>query len=164
MAIQALDPRKRPVPGAVEPSEDELIRLLVARVSGDCVDGCPPHAEGLPGAEEIILDVDLDGARYLLIRMPKAEQPRVQLSPRELEIVRMVAQGHPNKVIADVLSISCWTVSTYLRRVFAKLGVGSRAAMVARMMETKSNPPATGSRVASIGSRAYADASQRETR
>jgi DNA-binding CsgD family transcriptional regulator len=154
MAIQALDTRKRPVPVAVEPSEDELVRLLVARVTGDCGDGCPPKPEGLPGAEEIILDVDLDGARYLLIRMPRVQRPRVQLSPRELEIVRMVAQGHPNKIIADVLSISCWTVSTYLRRIFAKLGVGSRAAMVARMMETKSNSPATGSRVASAGSRA----------
>ena len=45
----------------------------------------------------------------------------------------MVAQGHPNKIIADVLNISSWTVCTHLRRVFAKLGVGARAAMVARM-------------------------------
>ncbi len=47
----------------------------------------------------------------------------------------MVAKGHPNKVIADVLNISSWTVCTHLRRIFAKLGVGSRAAMVARMLE-----------------------------
>jgi hypothetical protein len=31
------------------------------------------------------------------------------------------------------LNISSWTVCTHLRRVFAKLGVGSRAAMVARV-------------------------------
>jgi two-component system, NarL family, nitrate/nitrite response regulator NarL len=30
--------------------------------------------------------------------------------------------------------ISSWTVNTYLRRIFAKLGVTSRAAMVARLM------------------------------
>jgi DNA-binding CsgD family transcriptional regulator len=47
----------------------------------------------------------------------------------------MEAKGHPNKVIADVLSISMWTVCTHLRRVFAKLGVGSRAAMVAQLSE-----------------------------
>ena len=58
-----------------------------------------------------------------------------QLSPREQEIVRMVAKGHPNKVIADVLNISSWTVCTHLRRIFAKLGVGSRAAMVAQLLE-----------------------------
>ena len=59
----------------------------------------------------------------------------LSLSPREREIVRMVAQGRQNKVIAAVLNISSWTVSTYIRRIFAKLGVGSRAAMVAKLLE-----------------------------
>jgi DNA-binding CsgD family transcriptional regulator len=81
--------------------------------------------------EEIILDLEVDGARYLLVRLPKPLQVPVQLSPREREIVRLVAQGHSNKIIAAVLSISSWTVSTHMRRIFAKLGVGSRAAMVA---------------------------------
>ena len=84
-------------------------------------------------AEEILFDVEVDGIRYLLIRMPKIE--KTHLSPREQEIVRMVAEGHPNKVIADVLNISSWTVCTHLRRIFAKLGVGSRAAMVARLLD-----------------------------
>jgi hypothetical protein len=47
----------------------------------------------------------------------------------------MVADGHSNKIIADVLNISSWTVCTHVRRIFAKLGVGSRAAMVARLIE-----------------------------
>jgi len=85
-------------------------------------------------AEEILVDVELDGTRYLLMRVHKPEE-RVQLSPREQEIVRMVAGGHPNKIIASVLNISSWTVCTYLRRIFAKLGVNSRAAMVARTSE-----------------------------
>src|SRR5439155_26470152 len=76
----------------------------------------------------------LDGTRYLLMRLHKSEE-RVQLSPREQEIVRMVAGGHPNKIIASVLNISSWTVCTYLRRIFAKLGVTSRAARVARTSE-----------------------------
>ena len=77
----------------------------------------------------------MDGSRYLLLRIPKPNRVRIQLSPREQEIVRMVAKGHPNKVIADVLNISSWTVCTHLRRIFAKLGVGSRAAMVAQLLE-----------------------------
>jgi DNA-binding CsgD family transcriptional regulator len=139
MAMQALDPRKRPASRHVEPSVDELVRLLVDRANCEDGDACGQRPEDCPPeAEAIVLDLELDGARYLLVRMPKTDRPRVQLSPREQEIVRMVALGHPNKVIADVLSISTWTVCTYLRRIFAKLGVGSRAAMVARMMETKS--------------------------
>lgn len=34
-----------------------------------------------------------------------------------------------------MLNISAWTVCTHLRRIFAKLGVGSRAAMVAELLE-----------------------------
>jgi two-component system nitrate/nitrite response regulator NarL len=85
--------------------------------------------------EEVLVDTEVDGSRYLLLRMRRIECARIQLSPREHEIVRMVAKGHPNKVIADVLNISSWTVCTHLRRIFAKLGVGSRAAMVAQLLE-----------------------------
>ncbi len=76
-----------------------------------------------------------DGPRGLLVR-PQARSPNAKdlLSPRELEIARLVAVGHPNKVIADVLEISSWTVGTHLRRIFAKLNVPSRAAMVARLL------------------------------
>jgi DNA-binding CsgD family transcriptional regulator len=86
-------------------------------------------------AEEVLVDTEVDGVRYLLVRMRRTGANRIQLSPREQEVVRMVAKGHPNKVIADVLNISSWTVCTHLRRIFAKLGVGSRAAMVAQLLE-----------------------------
>lgn len=86
-------------------------------------------------AEEIIFDTEVEGIRYLLVRLPRSNQLPTNLSPREQEIVRMVALGHPNKIIAAVLNISSWTVCTHLRRIFAKLGVTSRAAMVARLLE-----------------------------
>lgn len=54
------------------------------------------------------------------------------LSARELQIATLVALGCPNKQIADKLHISEWTVATYLRRVFAKLHVDTRAAMTYR--------------------------------
>lgn len=85
--------------------------------------------------EQVLVDTEVGGVRYLLVRMRPPECNRIQLSPREREIVRMVAKGHPNKVIADVLNISSWTVCTHLRRIFAKLGVGSRAAMVAQLLD-----------------------------
>jgi DNA-binding CsgD family transcriptional regulator len=107
-----------------------LLQMLVETCASR--DNCSSVRQQSGETEEILLDVELDGARYLLIRLPKSEE-RAQLSPREQEIVRMVAGGHPNKAIASVLNISSWTVCTYLRRIFAKLGVNSRAAMVARM-------------------------------
>lgn len=86
-------------------------------------------------ADWVILDIEVDGARYLLLRVSESQVP---LSPRELEIARMVARGYPNKTIASVLDISTWTVASHLRRVFSKLGVSSRAAMVARLLEDAS--------------------------
>jgi DNA-binding CsgD family transcriptional regulator len=64
--------------------------------------------------------------------------PAADLSAREREIVRLVAAGLPNKAIGDVLGISPWTVSSYLRRLFAKCGVRSRAALVAAVMQSES--------------------------
>jgi DNA-binding CsgD family transcriptional regulator len=55
-----------------------------------------------------------------------------RLSGRELQIAMLVAQGYATKNIAYRLQISEWTVATYLRRVYAKLDVDNRAAMVYR--------------------------------
>lgn len=49
-----------------------------------------------------------------------------RLSEREVEIVRLVSEGHPNKQIARVLSISEETVKAHLKSIFGKLDVADR--------------------------------------
>jgi DNA-binding CsgD family transcriptional regulator len=120
---------------AVRASDRKLAGLeaLVRRLVSDSIGDEPQAAErGMSRADLVILDVEVDGVRCLLLRIPEAQSP---LSPREFEIARMVAKGYPNKTIASVLDISSWTVASHLRRVFSKLGVSSRAAMVARLLE-----------------------------
>jgi two-component system, NarL family, nitrate/nitrite response regulator NarL len=90
------------------------------------------HADGR--IEELLLDTEIDGARYTLTRSYAADAD-MSLSPREREIARLVAKGLPNKTIGAVLGISSWTVATHLRRIFTKLSVPSRAAMVATLAE-----------------------------
>lgn len=122
---------------SVEPQQgglDQVVRTLAGLIDIANRGRVPMEPSGNP-VEEVLVDTEVDGARYLLLRMRRPGLNRIQLSPREQEIVRMVAKGHPNKVIADVLNISSWTVCTHLRRIFAKLGVGSRAAMVAQLLE-----------------------------
>lgn len=68
------------------------------------------------------------------------------LTARELQIATLVAIGKPNKKIASQLRISEWTVATHLRRIFAKLGVRSRAAMVFRCAGIVDNDRGTHSR------------------
>jgi DNA-binding CsgD family transcriptional regulator len=98
-----------------------------------------PPTPGSPpaGWREVILG----GRRYRLIPLGQDAGARTDEEPvtnlltaRELQIVALVAQGRVNKQIADDLQISEWTVSTHLRRIFAKLGVDTRAAMVSRCL------------------------------
>lgn len=56
------------------------------------------------------------------------------LSPKERQIADLVAQGRTTKEIATELGLSRFTVSSYLRRIFAKLNVRSRAEMVAVLL------------------------------
>ncbi len=86
--------------------------------------------------QEIVLRVNIDNVCYTLLRTAQeAPDETVHLSPRECEIIRLVTKGHPNKRIAAVLDISPWTVATHMRRIFIKLGVNSRAQMVAKIMK-----------------------------
>jgi DNA-binding CsgD family transcriptional regulator len=58
------------------------------------------------------------------------------LSRREREVLAQVAAGKTNREIADVLTISQHTVGRHLENIFAKLGVTTRAAAIARAYET----------------------------
>ncbi len=86
-------------------------------------------------------ELKVAGRRYRLVLVDPEETAETPssivelLTPRELQIVALVAAGNVNKQVADVLRISEWTVSTHLRRIFAKLGVDTRAAMVSRCLE-----------------------------
>jgi DNA-binding NarL/FixJ family response regulator len=60
-----------------------------------------------------------------------AAAPVQPLTPREIEILALVAEGLANKQIAVRLGISDHTVKTHLAALFAKLGVSSRAEAVA---------------------------------
>jgi DNA-binding NarL/FixJ family response regulator len=88
------------------------------------------------------MEVMMEGCRYRLVpadaaaNQTSAAAPDAHsidpLTPRETQIARLVADGFVNKEIAAKLEISEWTVSTHMRRIFAKLGVETRAAMVLR--------------------------------
>jgi DNA-binding NarL/FixJ family response regulator len=56
--------------------------------------------------------------------------PEETLSPREIEVLELVAKGTSNKQIAKALWISETTVKTHLLHIFDKLGVADRTAAV----------------------------------
>jgi DNA-binding CsgD family transcriptional regulator len=60
-----------------------------------------------------------------------APRPSHGLTPRELEVVRLVAAGRSNREVADALSISVDTVKRHLTNVLGKLDLPSRSALTA---------------------------------
>jgi DNA-binding NarL/FixJ family response regulator len=60
-----------------------------------------------------------------------AETAAGDLTPRELEVLRLLAQGRTNQEIAETLFISLRTATTHVTNILAKLGLDSRTAAAA---------------------------------
>ena len=71
-------------------------------------------------------------ARRLLTRFvpPTASRPDTGLSARELEVLNLITRGFTFDEISRLLSVSSHTVSTYVKRIYAKLEVGSKTEAV----------------------------------
>lgn len=81
------------------------------------------HAGGSPISPMI--------ARCLLRHFQPPVMPdRVELSEREHQVLALITHGHSMMKIAEVLQVSPWTVQTYGRRIYVKLGVRSKAAAI----------------------------------
>lgn len=95
---------------------DEIVRALVAATSGG--------AYVQPSLAKPLL------ARYVTAGSGQEEQGAIQLTPRQLQLLRALAAGRANKELAHDLGITEATVKGYLKDLYAKLGVTSRAGAV----------------------------------
>lgn len=81
--------------------------------------------------------LQINGQTYAIVKAKEALD-RIQshlskiLSERELQVAALVALGYSNQQVADRLKVSEWSISTNIRRIFIKLGVKNRAAMISR--------------------------------
>ncbi|CDX24263.1 Respose regulatory protein [Mesorhizobium sp. ORS 3324] len=65
---------------------------------------------------------------------PDENQPRATLSPREAEVLALLAEGAPNKVIARRLNISVHTAKFHVAAILIKLGAANRTDAIAIAM------------------------------
>ncbi len=72
----------------------------------------------------------------LLQRDVATREITAKLTPREIEVARMIAKGLPNKAVADRLRISEGTAKLHLHHVYAKLGLDGRMAL-ARYLQSR---------------------------
>ncbi|WP_336660138.1 response regulator transcription factor [Leucobacter sp. USHLN153] len=115
-------------------TDGDILGAVEAGASGYLLKDAPPE-ELIPAiraaaAGETALAPAIAGR--LLARM---REPRPTLSSREVEVLRLVAEGTTNSAVASRLHISEATVKSHLVHIFTKLGVASRTAAVAAARE-----------------------------
>jgi DNA-binding NarL/FixJ family response regulator len=137
--VRALKPR---LPGTqfvmltVYEDSDHIFEALTAGATGYLLKRTPRdaliaalrevHSGGSPMSSNIARKV----VQSLQQAKPKLK-PAEALSKRENEVLALLAQGYLYKEIADTIGVSLPTVNTYIRRIYEKLHVHSRAQAVA---------------------------------
>ncbi|MEC3892697.1 response regulator transcription factor [Nocardiopsis alba] len=110
-------------------TDGDIMRALDAGASGYLLKDSPPdrlfEAVRTAARGETVLSPHV-AAR--LVR--RVRDPLPGVTPRETEILRLLARGAGNREIAEGLFITEATVKTHLQRIYAKLGVETRTAAV----------------------------------
>lgn len=116
-------------------SDDAILSAIEAGASGYLLKATP-EAELLAGVRAVAAgEVALaPGVAALLVKRASAPVTPL-LSTRELEVLRLVAQGLSNREIGEQLFLGEATVKTHLLHAFAKLEVSDRTRAVTRAME-----------------------------
>jgi two-component system nitrate/nitrite response regulator NarL len=83
---------------------------------------------------ELVTSPTLPGALVQYLQRASAAPPQPRLGEREREVMRLTAEGMSGPEIAAELGIGATTVKTHLQRVYRKLDVADRAAMVAKAL------------------------------
>lgn len=136
----------------VLPVEDHVVdaaeQSLAARARGDALPTPPRLPSGaVVASAKIDGDPVFGGAKCAVLRVePQAKSPPIDgLSKREREIARLLVAGYSGVNVAAISGLSENTVRTYVRRLYAKLGVANRADLVRKLMtpEPKSAAPSS---------------------
>jgi DNA-binding NarL/FixJ family response regulator len=135
--IVAARPETRVIILTTYENDDAILRAISAGASGYLLKAAPED-ELLAGiravaAGEVALAPSV--SRLLVQRAAAPAAPAPALSPRELDVLRLVAGGLSNRAIGERLFVGEATVKTHLLHAFAKLGVDDRTRAVTRAME-----------------------------
>jgi DNA-binding NarL/FixJ family response regulator len=115
-------------------SDDSILTAIEAGASGYLLKAAPQE-EILAGVRAVARgDVAL-APRIAALLVQRVKSPTPTLSPRETQVLRLVAAGKSNPSIASELFVGEATVKTHLLHVFEKLGVSDRTRAVTRAME-----------------------------
>lgn len=117
--------------------DDDILGAIEAGASGYLLKAAPQEeiVAGIRSVAEGHTVLAPTIAATLVTRMRREAPSRPALSPREREVLGLVARGHSNPEIARELFIGEATVKTHLLHVFEKLGVSDRTRAVTLALE-----------------------------
>ena len=115
-------------------SDSSILTAIEAGASGYLLKAAPQD-EILAGVRSVARGEVALAPSIAAMLVQRVAKPAVTLSPRETEVLALVAQGSSNPAIAAELFLSEATVKTHLLHVFEKLGVNDRTRAVTRAME-----------------------------
>ncbi|KQR86599.1 response regulator [Microbacterium sp. Leaf179] len=110
-------------------TDGDILGAVEAGASGYLLKDAPPH-ELLAGVRAAAAGQSAVAPAIAGRLLARLREPRVTLSAREIEVLRLVARGASNADVAAHLHITDATVKSHLAHVFSKLGVSSRTAAV----------------------------------
>ncbi|MBU1587229.1 MAG: response regulator transcription factor [Actinobacteria bacterium] len=132
--ILAATPNVRVVILTTYESDASILTAIEAGASGYLLKAAPQE-EILAGVRSVARGEVALAPSIAAMLVQRVARPAVTLSPRETEVLALVAQGSSNPSIAAALFVSEATVKTHLLHVFEKLGVNDRTRAVTRAME-----------------------------
>jgi len=110
--------------------DEQLLPAVQAGAAGYLLKNAQPQelarAVRAAHAGEAVVDPHIAARLLDSIAQPAGEPPADQLTPREQEVLELIARGLSNKRIARELGIAEKTVKTHVGHVLAKLGVSDR--------------------------------------
>jgi DNA-binding NarL/FixJ family response regulator len=115
-------------------SDSSILTAIEAGASGYLLKAAPQD-EILAGVRSVARGEVALAPSIAALLVKRVTAPSVTLSPRETEVLRLVAQGASNPRIAKELFVSEATIKTHLLHVFEKLSVSDRTRAVTRAME-----------------------------
>jgi DNA-binding NarL/FixJ family response regulator len=115
-------------------SDDSILTAIEAGASGYLLKAAPQD-EILAGVRAVARGEVALAPRIAALLVQRVKTPAISLSPRETQVLRLVAAGKSNPAIAAELFVGEATVKTHLLHVFEKLNVSDRTRAVTRAME-----------------------------
>ena len=126
--LRAAHPHVRVVMLTVHQLEQEVLAALASGANGYCLKTTDPTSLMLAVQSVALGGAFLDPqiAHLVLNRIGPISSGEALLSPRELEVLRLIADGHGNKEIAQLLEIGLSTVKTHVQDILERLSVSDR--------------------------------------